>query len=383
MLALLSALIAALGIPFLWKAVSLQWGAKLALAAGWIFALYPESVLLGSEAMREPYLMTFSACVLWGFVRFGVKELAPSQADSELSDSRKDSRKEAAIWLGLGTLGMLLVSPAIALVTLVILAGWLYFTSERGRIPWSAVAVGAAVFAVGLMILSVALNRRGGLDAVTPFGVLSNFLRLAVKWDVHQLERGSGWIQKLFDQMPAWLWLPFVVVYGVFQPVLPAALVEPTTPTWGAIAILRAVGWYALLPALILSFAAGFGSGSARDRKVWLWLSVLTWTWILLAALRGGGDQWDNPRYRAILFLWQAILAGQAFVWWRASRNVWAPRVLLAEIAFLAVFSQWYASRYFKWGAQLPFGGMIALIVGLWALIAVGGWLWDRRTRHA
>ena len=374
MLALLSALIAALGIPFLWKAASLQWGAKVALAAGWIFALYPESVLLGSEAMREPYLMTFSALALWGFVEWRASASPASSLRPPLS---------ATIWIGLGILGMLLVSPAIALVTLVILAGWLYFTSERGRIPWSAVAVGAAVFVVGLFVLSFALNRKGAVDAVTPFGVLNNFMRLAVKWDVHQLERGSGWIQKLFAEMPTWLWLPFVMVYGVLQPVLPAALVDPTTLTWWLIAILRAAGWYVLLPALILSFAAGFGSGSGRDRKVWLWLSAIVWGWILLSALRGGGDQWDNPRYRTILFLWQAVLAGQAFVWWRESRNAWATRVLLAEVAFLAVFSQWYASRYYKWGLQLPFGGMIALIVGLWALIAVSGWFWDRRTRRA
>ena len=76
------------------------------------------------------------------------------------------------------------------------------------------------------------------------------------------MERGSGWVQKLFDEMPEWLRLPFVMVYGVLQPVLPAAFVEPTTLIWRIIAILRALGWYALLPVLILSFvAASTGSG--------------------------------------------------------------------------------------------------------------------------
>ena len=379
LLVLLSAFIAALGIPFLWKAASLQWGTKLALTAGWIFALYPESVLLGGAAMREPYLMTFSAFALWGFVRFGVKELAPSKADSELSDSRK----EGMIWLGLGLLGMLLVSPAVALVTLVIFAGWLYFSSERGRIPWWGVAAAALVFVAGLFLLSTAINRQGNLGSGTPVGIIGAFLREAVKMDVYHLERGSGWVQKLFNEMPEWLRLPFVMTYGIFQPVLPASLVEPTTLTWRIIGILRAAGWYALLPALVFSVVAGAGAGAAKERKIWMWLSVLTWMWILLTALRGGGDQWDNPRYRAILFLWQAILAGYAFVWWRETRNAWFTRVLLGEIAFLAVFSQWYASRYYQWGGALPFGGMVALIVGLWALIGVGGWLWDRRKRGA
>ena len=68
MLVLLSALVAALGIPFLWKAVNQIFGEKVAWASAWIFALYPESVLLGSSAMREPYLLTFSALALCGFV---------------------------------------------------------------------------------------------------------------------------------------------------------------------------------------------------------------------------------------------------------------------------------------------------------------------------
>ncbi|MCB0120366.1 MAG: hypothetical protein KDD72_15135, partial [Anaerolineales bacterium] len=61
MLVLISALMGALGTSFLWKAVNLQWGGSVAMASGWIFALYPESILLGGSAMREPYLLAFSA----------------------------------------------------------------------------------------------------------------------------------------------------------------------------------------------------------------------------------------------------------------------------------------------------------------------------------
>jgi hypothetical protein len=370
LLVLLSAFIAALGIPFLWKAASLQWNEKVAQAAGWIFALYPESVLLGGAAMREPYLMTFSVFVLWGFVEWRASTAASASRRPPLS---------TMIWVGLGLLGMLLVSPAVALVTLVILAGWIFFSSERGRIPWWAVVAILVIFVVGLFLLSAAVNRQGNLGGGTPVGVLGSFLREVNKWGMHQIESGSGWVQKLFDEMPAWMRLPFVMIYGVFQPVLPAALVEPTTLTWRIIAILRAAGWYALLPALLFAGLAGAGSGSVGERKVWLWLWAVAWTWVLFTTLRGGGDQWDNPRYRTILFLWQALLAGQAWVWWRETHNPWFTRVLLGELVFLAVFSQWYASRYFHWGGQMGFGGMVGLILGLWALIGAVGWWWDRR----
>jgi len=132
MLVLVSALMGALGLPFLWKAASLQWGEKIALASGWIFALYPESILLGGSAMREPYLHAFSAFVFWGFTGWQICR-----------------QRNSLIWLGVGILGMLLVSPSIALVTLIILGGWLYFASERGRISWWMIAVALLVFLAG------------------------------------------------------------------------------------------------------------------------------------------------------------------------------------------------------------------------------------------
>ena len=253
MLVLVSAFMAALGLPFLWKAASQQWGMKIALASGWVYALYPESILLGGSAMREPYLWAFSAFALWGFVNSGVLELAPANPDST---HRASELFNSRVWLALGIVGMLFVSPVVALVTLVIFAGWMYFASERGRISWWMVAVVAAVFVAGLFILSSALDRQGNLGGGTPIGVINNFMREAVKWDVYQLERGSGWVQKLFDEMPEGLRLPFVMVYGVLQPVLPAAIVEPTTLIWKIIAILRALGWYAMLPVLTMSFVA-------------------------------------------------------------------------------------------------------------------------------
>jgi peptidoglycan/LPS O-acetylase OafA/YrhL len=237
----------------------------------------------------------------------------------------------------------------------------------------------AVVFVIGLFALSSSLDRKGIFDTSSPLAVLNNWLELSVKWNVYQIERESGWVQKLFDEMPEGLRLPFVAVYGILQPVLPATLVVPTIPIWKIIYLLRALGWYALLPLMILSFVAGSTSGFEKKRTLFVWLALLAWTWILLAALRGGGDQWDNPRYRTLLFMWQALVGGYVWVWWRESRSVWFARVVVCEAVFLLVFTQWYASRYFYVGGQLPFAMMIALIIGLWGVILVGGWWLDRR----
>jgi hypothetical protein len=367
MLVLVSAFMAALGLPFLWKSLMRQWGEKVAVASGWIYTLYPESVLLGGSAMREPYLMAFSAFALWGFVGW------------------LDKRRSSLWWLALGIVGMLFVSPVVALVTLVILAGWMYFASERGRIPWWAVAAVVVVFVAGLFLLSSALDRQGNLGGNTPIAVINNFMRESFKWNAFKIEQGSGWVQKLFDEMPEWLRLPFVMVYGIFQPVLPAAIVEPTTLTWRVIAILRALGWYALLPVSILFLPAASGQGAEAKRRLVLWFGFAVWGWVLFTALRGGGDQWDNPRYRTILFLWQAILAGIVWVWWRETKNSWFPRVLAMEGVFLLFFGQWYANRYYHFGGQLSFGQMVVFILACWFAILLTGWLLDRgkHNRHS
>ncbi|HEX6270185.1 MAG TPA: hypothetical protein VFZ43_08120 [Anaerolineales bacterium] len=378
MLVLLSAFVGTLSVPFLWRATERIFNEKVAFASAWIFALYPEAILLGSSAMREPYLLMFSAFALWGFINWSQRAVISAQR--ELSEPTSGHSRKAGIWLGVGLLGMLLVSPAVALVTLLVFVGWMFFTNERRSLSWKIVLIFAVVLMLGLFFLSASLNRSGEFDSTSPLHVVNDWLRLAVKWNAYQIERESGWVQKLFDEMPEWMRLPFVAVYGIFQPVLPAALVAPTKLIWKTIYLLRSLGWYALLPLLVLSFVAAAGQPSSRVRNLVLWLSLLTWTWILLAALRGGGDLWDNPRYRTILFLWQALIAGYVWVWWRETHNLWFVQVLACEVAFIAVFTQWYASRYFHWGGQLPFGGMILLIVGLWVIILGAGW-WQARRR--
>ena len=369
LLILFSAFFAALGVPFLWRAVNQVFGEKVAWASAWIFALFPESILLGASAMREPYLLTFSAFVLWGFVDL-------------FHRAEQDQRRSWSgwLWLGLGLLGMLLVSPAVAIYTLILFAGWMFFANEQRQFSWKAILAIGVVFVLALFLLSSSLNRAGQFEATSPLHVVNDWLKSAVKWDAYQLERESGWVQKLFDEMPEWMRLPFVAVYGLLQPVLPATFMKPTVFIWKLIGLLRALGWYALVPLLVLSFGAAAGSGSRRTRNLVLWLALLVWAWIVLAALRGGGDLFDNPRYRTILFLWQSILAGFTWVWWRETRSIWLWVVVLMELVFTLIFTSWYGSRYYYWPGQLPFPAMVALILGLWgAILGAGWWLSKRR----
>jgi hypothetical protein len=299
---------------------------------------------------------------------------------------RTANKNNSYVWLGLGLAGLLLVSAPAALVTMILLAGWYYFANEKRQISWKAIVIIAAILALGSVVLSLSLNRSGQFNASSPLRVINGWMKSAVNLSAYNAEGDSGWVQRILgDQYgetvyrPVWYRLPFLAGYGVLQPVLPAALIYPTKLIWQIIGILRGFGWYALLPMLILPFVAAAGQGSVKMRNIILWLSLLTWTWILVAALRGGADLWDNPRYRIILFVWQAVLAGYVWVWWRETRNAWFVRVWACEIAFVLIFTQWYASRYLNFGFQLPFAAMVGLILGLWGGILGIGWWRDKQ----
>jgi len=161
--------------------------------------------------------------------------------------------------------------------------------------------------------------------------------------------------------------------------VLPAAIADPAVWPMRALGILRGLGWYALLPFLLYSLRSIWKTADKRERLAWLWLWLVSWAWIIISAARAGGDQWDNPRYRVILLLFQAALAAQALIWQRATRDRWLGRILAVEGVFLVLFGYWYISRYAGLGLRVFHVFIVfAAIAVISAGILIGGWLWDR-----
>ncbi len=360
---LLAALSASIGVGLAYFAARAAWGRKIALLTTWVLALYPEAILQGSAQMREPFLMTFIAMLFGGAMVW------------------KASRWQAFAWLAGGMLGLLLFSPGVAAVAVVMLAVWIWLSARQLRLRWWLVAGVAALVVLSLFLLAGAvggsLQIRGG-----PLADLFNWLRYSMKWDAHLMEQNSGWIQKVFETLPAPLQFPFIVAYGIAQPVLPAAIADATVWPMQALGILRGLGWYALLPFLIYSLVSIMKMEKKPERLAWLWLWLAGWAWVLISSARAGGDQWDNPRYRVIFLLFQAALAAQAFFWQRSVRDRWLGRLLAVEGVFLALFGYWYAVRYIGWQAgQVHIFVIIGLIVALSLVILLGGGLLDRRRK--
>ena len=117
-----------------------------------------------------------------------------------------------------------------------------------------------------------------------------------------------------------------------------------------------------------------------RQRLAWLWLWLVTWIWILLASARAGGDQWDNPRYRVILLIFQAALAVKALTWQRATHDRWLARILAVEGVFLLLFGYWYFTRKTVLNLKIfNIFEVLAAITVISAAILITGWLRERR----
>ena len=348
LMVIVSAGVSALGIPFLVNAAKRFVSMKYALVAGWIMVLFPETLLLGASQMREPFMITGFAISFWALATwFSIK-----------------NHKIRVIGLSIGLLTMFILSTRTAVILAVFLFLW-FWIEVSGHLTkkWFKV--------VGWVLICLIVG--------VVLGFSWGWLKEVMHWDMLLAYRGSGWIELIFDSTPEWVHAPFLIVYGLFQPVLPAAIVDPAPWIWQTIGIMRGIGWYALLPFLIYGIFVVIRTDDKKEKHLLIWLVLATWGWILLSSARAGGDQWDNPRYRMILIPWMSLLAAYVLNWSKVHHSRWLWRWVIVECIFLLFFTHWYISRYTGIFTRIPFITMVALIIGLGGAVLLGGWLLDRR----
>lgn len=363
----LAALVGSLGGIFVFRAGQRLLDEKSAWLATAIFLFYPEAILQGASQMREPFLMTFLAMFFYGIV--------------DLRADRPFFKNPAVYALISSLLGMLTFSPGIALLALISGGGWLYFGGQGGKLPWQVLVGAALVFVIAVIALSLSWDNLVRTQS-GPLGVLGDWARETAKWNQYVLKRSSGIVQLVLEWLPEGLRLPFVGIYGILQPVLPAALAEASTPFWQAIGVLRALGWYLLLPWVAYAVFSVWSLPTREQQRAWAWLALVTWAWIVIVAVRGGGDQWDNPRYRVIALCWMALLAAQAFSALRSPAGRWFWRIAGVLGIILLVFGHWYSYRYLQIGFNLGIRNTLGLAIGsavLLVLVDLAREKWQRR----
>src|SRR3990172_12744917 len=208
-----------------------------------------------------------------------------------------------------------------------------------------------------------------------------DWLRYNFCFQSHLAERSSGMLQNLLDSIgERWRFL-VILGYGIAQPVLPAALVDPAASIWRVINSLRAAGWYLLAPFFSYGVLSIFYPGPQPGRWQRSWLSLACLGWLLVAALNAGGDQWDNPRYRLLFLPWMAYIAAWGWLWSRHRSDPWLWRLVVLMGMFVGLFLEWYISRYIKAFLHLSIWVMAGLTVSCVVIFLVGCLVWDWRQR--
>jgi len=118
LITILAALTMTAGLAFLYDALRRRWSQKVALAAGWFYALYPEGILLGSSQMREPFLIGLFGIAFWALVTW-----------------REKLRLKALVFAFAVTLSIVISAPFGAILAGVLIAFWFveWLTAQTSR----------------------------------------------------------------------------------------------------------------------------------------------------------------------------------------------------------------------------------------------------------
>ena len=224
-------------------------------------------------------------------------------------------------------------------------------------------------------VLWLALREVTPPKLTNPIAMLSWWLRKSAALQTYLSRHASGWTQKLFKLTPDWMHLLLLLIYGVVQPFLPAALVVGSeAPIWHWITIWRSLGWTILLA--FLAFAPFHALRKNGKQGLVAVMTVIIWLVILVSAFRGGSDMWDNPRYRAIFASIQIALAAHIWVEEDRTRDPWLKRAAFMAVAILVWFFPWYLLRYYSiaWTISDPFR-ILGLGIFSGALLVVADWV--------
>lgn len=345
LISLLAALVMTIGIAFFWAAVQKRWSLKIAYLAAWILAAFPDSVLLGSSQMREPFLIALVCIAFWAILDWQSKPLRTALAAiPALAVSCLFSLPAGGIF--------------IALIAATLVLEW-SLAQEKASLRWLGLG---ALAAVGIVALAAGWM----------------WLRSTLYYDSFTTMTESGLVQDLLTSKLGQKWMiPFTSAYGLTQPVLPAAIMEPSILIWKVIAILRALGWYASLPFLLFALFAVFKAGKKESRWLLVLYTLVFFLWVAVSSARAGGDLWDNPRYRYILLPFMALIIAWALDHFQRTRSAWFWRWTAVVATFLVFFMILYVCRYAHLKFLFSLTNTMIIVFVLTFVILAGGLIWD------
>jgi hypothetical protein len=363
LLGLLASAICALTVIPTFRLANEIFSERVAKIAAVIVAGFPEAVMLGSLPIQQAYL----ALVL-GVELLAVAGLLLRNKTTEAKLGAPGPRI-AAVMLVLSLVAMFLLSYQFSILAVfcgALFAVWLSDPRRRvGRILWIVAGLGV----LALIVLRV-LNLLDKIPSDADYLYSQYHYLYGLAWaefDKMAVAGGGDLFQSVLVSMDRTVAFFLAALYGLLQPVLPAAIGHRNLTTgggsfWQALGIYRSLGWYLLLPVLIFgSLKSLRGMISRKPEAI---LSVIFWGIAIIGSFRAFGDQWDNPRYRLFALVPMALLAAWAWVEWREKRDVWFLRITIPFAVAVIGLTVWYLLRDYA-GVKFP---VVASLAGLGAL---------------
>ncbi len=317
----------------------------VAKGAALVAAVFPEAVMIGSSHQQLGYaalLFSMELLAIAGWV--SQKEAAPDAPGLP-------KRRNAAILLAVALILMFLSARLFFLLGIVAgaaLAVWLSDPRQRvGKILW--IVTGAAA---GILIIIRILGMLDVIPSNWDFLYTQYQYIYGMAWEEFDKMASAGGgdlfqtVLMTMEKTPAFL---LAAVYGLVQPVLPAAIGHRSLTEggggqfWQVLGVYRGLGWYLLLPVLIYATLKSLrGIISRKPETIFM---LIFWVAAFIGSYRAFGDQWDNPRYRLFALAPMALLAAWAWVTQRESSDPWFNRIAIPFAVAVVALTAWYLLR--------------------------------------
>jgi len=369
LLGLLAAAVSALTVIPTFRLANELFSERVARIAAVIAAVYPEAVMLGALDVQQGYL----ALIL------GVELLAVAglmlwkKSDPEKMGAPRPVL--AAVIMVLSLVAIFLISYEFFILSIfcgALFAVWLADPRRRiGRILWIAAGVGL----LALIVLHV-LSLRDMIPSDSDYLYSQYHYLYGMAWaeyDKMVAAGGGDLFQTVFVSMDRTVAFLLAALYGLLQPVLPAAIGHRNLTAqggsfWQALGIYRSLGWYILLPVLIYGSLKSLRGLISRKPEVIL--AVIFWGIAFIGSYRAFGDQWDNPRYRFFAFVPMALLAAWGWVEGREKRDPWFLRIAIPFAVAVIGLTIWYILRDYA-GVQFPVLVSLAVLAAVTVVVFV------------
>ncbi|MGD0807456.1 MAG: glycosyltransferase family 39 protein [Anaerolineales bacterium] len=369
LLGLLAAAVSALTVIPTFRLANELFSERTARVAAVIVAVYPEAVMLGALDVQQGYLalvlgvelLALAGLILW-------KKTEPGKLGAPRPVI-------AAVAFVLSLVAMFLLSYEFFILSIfcgALFAVWLADPRRRvGRILWIAGGLGVLV----LIVMHI-LSLRDVIPSDSDYLYSQYHYLYGLAWSEYDKIAATGGgdlFQSVLATMDRTVAFLLAALYGLLQPVLPAAIGHRNQTAvggsfWQALGIYRSLGWYLALP--LLFYGTLKSVRGLFSRKPELMLAVIFWAIAFIGSYRAFGDQWDNPRYRFFAFVPMALLAAWAWVQWREKRDAWFLRIAIPFAVAVIGLTVWYLLRDYA-GVQFPVVASLGVLVALAVLAFV------------